>query len=55
MAIQDPVKESISGDSGVKTVKITVEIETDINEEKLVGATGGTDGSDLKWTHQVSH
>ena len=48
MAIQDPVEESIPGDLGVVTVKTTVKIEPDMNEEELVKATG-IDGSNLEW------
>ena len=60
MAIQDPVEESISGDSRVGTVKTVVEPELDVDEEELLRATGGTssdiptgDTSDLQWTKGV--
>ena len=43
MAIQDPVEDSISGDSGVGTVKTVVKTEPGMDEEELVGATGGTE------------
>ena len=53
MAIQDPIEDSISGDSGVGTVKTVVKTEPGINEEELVRATGGIEGSDLEWTPSI--
>ena len=56
MADQDPCSESVAGDSGHRTMAMTDEIGPVADNEKLIGAVGGTDEntstrhcSDVEW------